>query len=412
MHSKRFMIFGTSLGSALEYYDFVLFMMFSPYIGETFFPASTPFVATLQTLSLFAVGYFARPLGGIIFGHIGDKHGRKSGFTYSIMLMALTTLCIAILPGYDRIGTLGAVALCLLRVLQGIAQGAELPGALTFISEHSPSNMRGWRCALVTMGVGFGASFSALVSYLLTTHLSHAQMLAFGWRLPFYLGGLIAIIGYFIRKMTQETPDFLQQPNKAKVPIVELLTEYPRQIGQGIAITLFAACFIIFALYLPTYLNTYFGYPSSQVMLAFTVCTTLTSLLIPVFGALSDRLGRARVLSSVALLILCSLFLLFNLLRLGSTPVLFLFMFTYQVLISIMAACYPAMLAELFPTKVRYSGIAFCYNTSFSLASMVPLLASALLHSTQWPYSVVVIFMLLAGLTMGVTRTIQPEVSR
>lgn len=399
MQNKRFLMLSTSLGSALEYYDFVIFMMFSAYIGANFFPNSSVFISRLETLSLFTVGYLARPIGGMLFGHLGDKYGRKAYFTNAIMLMALTTTCIALLPGYQTIGAFGAIILCVLRVLQGIAQGAELPGAFTFISEHSTQEKRGWHCGLVTMSVGFGASFSSLISYLLIAHLSHEHMLSFGWRLPFFLGGMIGFLGYFIRKKTQETPHFLKQQTPPKSPLIELLRNYPKQIIQGISLSLFAACFIIFALYLPTYLHEYFQYSTQSVVLAFTLSATWSSILIPIFGALSDRMGRQPLLLTTTLAVTLTLFLLFKIVSFQNTFALYSFMFTYQFIIAILAACYPAMLAELFPTNVRYSGVAFCYNTSFSLASMIPLIATSLLHMTHQPYIMVIVFMGLAIIT-------------
>lgn len=407
MKNQRALLFSTSLGSALEYYDFVIFMMLSGTISATFFPEMSPFVAKLQTLSLFAAGYLARPVGGMLFGHLGDKYGRKSYFTLSILLMALSTLCIAILPGYQQIGDAGAIILCLLRITQGIAQGAELPGALTFVSEHSPDSQRGWRCGLVTMGVGFGASFSSLVSYTLSSYFSHTQMLSFGWRIPFVLGGLIAIVGYIVRKKTQESPAFLQQTSRPSIPIVELVKFHPTQLLQGIGLTLFAACFIIFALYLPTYLHEFFNYSTQSVMLAFSISVLWSSALIPILGAYSDKVGRAKLLFYAAIVTTSLLTGLFKLLALHSSFALYAFMLTYQSIIALFAACYPVLLGEIFPTRIRYSGMAFCYNTSFSIAGLIPLIASSLLEATHWAYSVVVLFSILALITAFSTRRVR-----
>lgn len=399
MRDKRFLIFGTSLGSALEYFDFVIFMMFSAYIGETFFPHSTTFVARLETLSLFAVGYFARPLGGMLFGHFGDRIGRKSCFTVSIMLMALTTFAIAFLPGYNKIGEAGAIILCVLRVLQGVAQGAELPGALTFISEHSPNEVRGLRCGIITMSVGLGATFASLISFILVSIFSHEHMLAFGWRLPFILGGLIGLVGYQIRKNTKETPQFLEQEQLVKIPMMELIKNYPGEIAQGIMFTFFAAWFIIFALYFPVYIKEYFHYSTKQIILAYTFSTLWSSLLVPLSGRLSDYVGRRRQMYLATTAASLSLYFLFKLLSFGTTLSLYGFMFGYQTIIAAIAGCYPASLAEMFPTKVRYSGVAFCYNVSFSLGSLAPIFSAAVLHKIHWPFVVAIMFTVLSVIT-------------
>lgn len=404
----------TSIGSALEYFDFVVFMMMTPYIREVFFPNSGELASKIETLSIFAVAYLMRPIGGIIFGHLGDKYGRKSCFIYSIILMACATLCIGFLPGYATLGSVGAMLLCLFRMVQGLAQGGELPGALTFINEHSAQEDRGWKTGLIIMGVGIGAMFSSLISYLLMSNFSHQQMLQFGWRIPFFIGGIVGTVGYYIRKSMTETPQFLQQKMVAKMPFVELVTKYPQQLLYGVMIILFAACFIIFALFLPTYVHQYFQYETKQVMKALTWSVAWSSMLIPIFGKLTDRMQmpRTKILFYTASTMVFSVYFLFHLLAFGTTFALYLFMFTYQTVIAIMTASYPVMLADIFPTQVRYSGIAFCYNVAFSLAGFIPVVATMILHSTGWSYSVTILFMVLALFTVFATRKSESQPSR
>lgn len=394
----------TSIGAALEYYDFVIYAMLASTISQLFFPGSDYLVGILKTFGVFAIGYLVRPLGGVLFGYLGDRYGRKSTFLLSISLMAFATLAIGLLPNYSQIGISATLLLIGLRIIQGMSFGAELPGAITFITEHAEREHRGLHCSFMFFGVGMGAMLSALINYVLTSHLTTQQMLAWGWRIPFLYGGLLAIIGFMMRRHLEETPLFHR--NESIVPLKILLTNYRVELLRGIGITLFPACFIIMNLYFPAYAKHFYHYSSAQIYLAMTVGLLWSTLLLPLCGQISDIVGRKTLMLNTTVIALLSLTPLFYLLKFESNAVLFSFMLIYQTFIAILASCYPSMLAEAFPTRVRYTGVAICYNVALAFAGLMPVLSSYLLRIYNHPYSASVLLSIIGlGTLFAIVRT-------
>ena len=219
----------------------------------------------MKLLAFFALGYLARPLGGIIFGNQGDRIGRKPIFLFSILLMAFSTLIIGLLPAYHSIGISATIGLIFLRILQGMAFGAEIPGTVTFLVEHTQHYHRGRHIGFALSSISLGASLGSGIIFILSQNLSAVQMVNYGWRIPFLLGGSLALVGFFIRRKLQETPLFLAyQNNNLKTnhktnhqqPIVYLLQHYPRLIFLGISISLLSACFIVFFYFFAEFFTT------------------------------------------------------------------------------------------------------------------------------------------------------------
>ncbi|MDF2866681.1 MAG: hypothetical protein K0S11_151 [Gammaproteobacteria bacterium] len=393
----------TSIGAGLEYYDFVIYALLATYLSKNFFPQTDPSLALLQTFGIFAVGYIARPLGGVLFGLLGDRRGRKNTFLIAIILMAVATFTIGILPNYSQIGWIASLCLLSLRLIQGVAFGAELPGAITFLSEHTHHYNRGLHASFMVASLSLGATVGSLLIMLLTYLLTPTQMFVWGWRIPFLLGGVLAIIGYWLRRKTQETPHFMsyKQTNPHPVAIITTLLNYHRKsLCQGLGIMLFTACFIIFALGLPAYLHEYLGYELSEVYSANTLGLLWSTLVLPLFGLLSDRIGRKLQLIVTTLLFALTSPLLFQLLSLHHPIALIGFMLCYQTIIAATAACYIPLLAELFPTPVRYTGIALCYNIGGSLSGFTPLIVNSIMRYTGQTLWVVLFFSLLALITL------------
>lgn len=393
----------TSIGAGLEYYDFVIYALLATYLSKNFFPQTDPNLALLQTLAVFAIGYIARPLGGILFGLLGDQRGRKNTFLIAIMLMAFATFAIGILPTYLQLGWMASLGLLLLRLVQGIAFGAELPGAITFLSEHAQGNNRGLHAGFMVASLSLGATVGSLLIMLLTSHLTSTQMLVWGWRVPFLLGGLLAVVGYWLRRKTQETPYFIsyKQAHPYPTAIIATLLKYHRKaLCQGLGIMLFTACFIIFALGLPAYLHQYFNYELAEVYRANTLGLLWSALALPLFGSLSDKIGRKLLLILTTSLFVLTSPLLFHLLNLHQPAALIGFMLCYQTIIAATAACYIPLLAELFPTSVRYTGIALCYNIGGCLSGFTPFIVTSIMRYTEQPLWVVSFFSLLALITL------------
>lgn len=392
--NKR-LAFLTSVGSGLEYYDFVIYALAAQYISQNFFPAGKPWLNLMNTLFIFASGYIVRPLGGMIFGSMGDRFGRKKSFTTAIFLMSMATLGIACLPSYEQWGLISSLLLLSLRLLQGIAQGAELPGALTFIFEHAAENKRGFATSLVTSGVGIGSMFGALVFFFLHLQFTDAQMQAYAWRIAFFLGGGVAFFTYLLRRFTPESPLFQAEVTSSK-PIKHCFQFYWRNIITGISLMIFNASFVIYFLFIPNYLHRYYQYPLKTIYAASTIGLAWSAILIPIMGAVSDKVGSKRQLIAITALTCFALPALFSLLSYRNIWTLYFFVFCYQSCIAIAAACCPFQLANLFPTKVRYTGTALTYNIAFAFAGFIPLITAFMLHYFDSAKVVPYFFSLLA----------------
>lgn len=395
----------TSVGSALEYYDFVVFIMLASLLSQQFFPAHHPYIGLLETLAVFGVGYVVRPLGGLVFGILGDRYGRKQTFLLTIVLMAFSTAAIGCLPNYHQAGLIAPLLLISLRLLQGLAQGGELPGAITFISEHAVDGRkgRGFYCSLMLMGVALGATLSGLAIAVLTHTLSLAALHSYGWRIPFWLGGLLAVVGYWLRRKTTETPLFKRVSKRARNPLWQVLRYHPLQVVQGIALVLFPASLILLAMVLPDYVHRYFGYSVASAYWPLTASFLWSALLVPFLGALSDRLTRKRMMLIGLVVSLAFIVDLFHVLQLRHLWALWVFLLLYETLVSWFAATYLALLAELFPTEVRYTGVALSYNLTYCLAGFIPLLVSVLNHRFHSANAVILLLMTLAIISLVAT---------
>ena len=398
MKSKR-ITFLTSIGAGLEYYDFVIFAMLAGYLSQKFFPNTNHYAALMETFAVFAVGYIVRPLGGVIFGVLGDRFGRKNVFLSSILLMSVATLLMGLVPSYESIGISATVIFTLLRVLQGISIGAELPGSLTFLSEHVGEKHRGTHCGFMVSSIGIGASLGSFIIYILTEMLTKNEILSWGWRIPFLIGSIVGLIGFFIRKNTTETPCFEQQKEHPKFALFELLKKYPKQTVFGIGIVLFPISFIIFFLCMPSFLHDVYGYKVSDICLLMTIGYIWSAILIPIFGWLSDYVTRKRLLFVSVLCFIVFGFPFFGILAYKSSFALIAFLLLYQTLIAAMAGCYFAMLPENFPTSVRFTGVAFCYNIACLCAAFVPMAANYILKQTQMPEYISLLLIAIAIIT-------------
>lgn len=231
-----------ALGGALEFYDFIIFVFFAPAIGQLFFPHDIPdWLRLLQTYGIFAAGYLARPLGGVIMAHFGDLFGRKRMFTLSVLMMSVPTLLMGLLPTYDTIGLLAPVLLLLFRILQGAAVGGEVPGAWVFVSEHVPARHIGYACGTLTAGLTAGILLGSLVATAINSHYSTAEVTAFAWRIPFLLGGVFGLFSVYLRRWLHETPVFAEMKARkalaAEVPLKAVLRDHGRAVIVSMLLT-------------------------------------------------------------------------------------------------------------------------------------------------------------------------------
>lgn len=376
MQKNYFNALAASLGSGLEYFAFISFALQAQYIGALFFPQDARIQGVLNTFLIFATGSFVTVIGGCIFGALGDRFGRKSMFIYAILLMSLASLGIGILPIHW--GWVSLALLIVFRILQGISQGAELPGAITFIVEHAEDHNKGWLCGLMFLGVGLGAGLATSINVVLTHFLSFEEMLAYGWRIPFLAATLLGLLGLILRRKVTETPVFLKTHQKTSVSSLRQKKGafYIVHLFLGFGLVFLGATLVSLGLYWPAFLSSYYHFDMEHVFFAIMLAFILTAFLLPVFGALGDRYGRGKVYLIGVVLVIVFMPLLFEMLAKGQ---LITFALMYYLLIVILAANYPVMLTELFPPEHRFLSVALSYAGCYALTSFAPALAAFLI---------------------------------
>ncbi|MCP3941420.1 MAG: MHS family MFS transporter [Desulfobacteraceae bacterium] len=376
-------IFYSSIGGILEFYDFIIFAIFATAISNTFFPAESQVAGLLLTFSIFAAGYLVRPIGGIIFGHFGDKYGRKKTFTYSIIMMASATFLIAFLPSYGRIGILAPIFLTILRLIQGASIGGEIPGAITFISETT-SKSRTLACSIIFFGLVLGIILGELVNIGLTKWLPAPDMLAYGWRIAFILGGIFGMVGFFLRRELVETPLFKDiEHSKTKAPFLTVIKKYPMEIFSGWALMgLVSAGIMVLFLMMPAY-SKVAGIPAVNVLLINTFILFVVMGLSLIFGFLGDRINKRYLLLISPVVIMIFSYMVFQHLTHHDISLITYALFCLFTM-GIAVALVPCILAESFPTQIRYTGVGIVYNLSFATTGgLAPVIIFYLISRTD-----------------------------
>jgi MFS transporter, MHS family, proline/betaine transporter len=375
-----------ALGGALEFYDFVIYVFLAPVIGRLFFPADMPdWLRLLQTFGIFSAGYLARPLGGIVIAHFGDLLGRKRMFALSIFLMAAPTLAIGLLPTYASIGIAAPLLLLLMRILQGIAIGGEVPGAWVFVAEHVPEQRFGLGIGTLTAGLTTGILMGSLIAGAINGIYSPVEVERFAWRIPFIAGGGFGFVSVYLRRFLEETPVF--QELKARrslareLPIRTVLREHRRETLLALALTwVLTAGIVVVILFTPAYLQQVFHVPARYALQANTFATFTFALGCLAFGWASDRFGaRAAMIAGFGGL-LGSSYLFYS--RLPDAPVIL--NRTYGLVGFFVGAVtlVPIVAVRLFPAPIRFSGLSFSYNVSYAIfGGLTPVLLSLWLRT-------------------------------
>lgn len=380
------------VGNTLEWYDFFLYATAAALVfGELFFPVGAdPLVNTLVSFAGYAVGFAARPLGGLVFGHVGDKYGRKASLFWTLAIMGLATFLIGLLPTFAQIGIWAPIALVLLRVFQGIAAGGEWGGGVLLITENAPAGREGLFGALSQTGVGLGFVLSTFAFYLAGL-LPHDDFVSWGWRVPFLVSISIFAVGLFIRFRVSETSDFqaAEADGPQHAPLVEVLRRHPRELLVGIGARLAETCgshlFVTFALAYGKAV----GAKVDTLVLGVTLGMLADSVMMPVFGALSDRFGRRPIYMFGALAMAAFAYPFFLMLESGTTGVILLaFVIGNGLCHAAMIGVQPAMYSEMFSARVRYSGLAMAHEVSSLIVGFSPLIATALYAHYRSPMPV------------------------
>ncbi|MBR8144646.1 MFS transporter [Burkholderia vietnamiensis] len=395
-----------ALGGALEFYDFVIYVFFAAVIGQLFFPPSIPdWLRQLQTFGIFAAGYLARPLGGVVLAHFGDRVGRKRMFTLSVMMMALPTLTMGLLPTYASIGIAAPVLLLLCRLLQGAAVGGEVPGAWVFVSEHVPPRHVGYACGLLTGGLTLGILLGSLIASAINHHYSPAEIGAYAWRLPFVVGGLFGIASAMLRRWLAETPVFEDMKRSRaltrEVPLKAVLRDHGRAVLLSMILTwTLTAAIVVVILMTPTLVAKRFHIAPALALQANTAATFCLTIGCVVAGSIAGRFGTGRTIFVGCLLLGASYWLMAS--QLAVDPALLLPLYALCGFCVGAVAAIPVAMVRAFPAAVRFSGISFSYNVAYAVfGGVTPVFVSILLKSYPHAPELYVGVLCIAGALAG-----------
>ena len=368
-----------ALGGALEFYDFVIFVFFAATMGALFFPADMPeWLKLVQTFGIFAAGYLARPLGGIVMAHFGDLSGRKRMFMLSILLMAIPTLLMGLLPTYAQAGVLAPILLLLLRIMQGAAIGGEAPGAWVFVSEHVSPRHRTLAVGALSAGLCAGILLGSLVARAINAAFDETALLAWGWRVPFIVGGVFGFLAMFVRRQLHETPVFAEMQERralaSGLPLKTVLREHAGAVLLAMLLTwLLTAAVVVTLLMMPTLLQGQ-GVPRADALAGNTLAIVATIVANLVAGMLADRFGKGLVLVAWSLLLGVAFWLFYGGVLAGAySPALYVLAGTAVGV----TALVPSIAVDGFPAQVRFSGLSFAYNVAYAIAGgLTPVLLS------------------------------------
>jgi MHS family proline/betaine transporter-like MFS transporter len=385
--TRRKVIAASFIGNFVEWFDYAVYGYLAVTITAVFFPESDPKTGLLLTFALFAISFLVRPLGGFVWGHIGDRIGRRAALSWSILIMSAATFCIALIPGYAAIGVWAPILLLVIRVIQGFSASGEYAGASAFLVEYAPPKRRGIYAAVVPASTATGLLLGSLLAALLTGLLSADQMQEWGWRLPFLLAAPMGLIGRYIRTKLEDTPAFralAAEDNAVKAPVKNLFRGHWRQLLQAVgAVLLNAVGFYVILSYMPTYLSEELGLGATESYIATTIALLTYIGFIFLTGMLSDRYGRKKVLISASVLFILLTVPAFMLLGTGNFLVIVLVQILLGAMLTLNDGTLPSFLAEMFPTKVRYSGFAVSFNLSNALfGGTAPMMATLLIAAT------------------------------
>ncbi|SUB64496.1 Proline porter II [Plesiomonas shigelloides] len=408
-------ITAAALGNAMEWFDFGVYGFVAYALGQIFFPGATPGVQVIAALATFSVPFLVRPLGGIFFGALGDKYGRQKILAITIIIMAISTFCIGLIPSYDSIGIWAPILLLLAKLAQGFSVGGEYSGAAIFVAEYSPDKKRGFMGSWLDFGSIAGFVLGAGVVVVLSSVLGEQRFMAWGWRLPFFLALPLGVIGLYLRHALEETPAFqkhsenLQQHSASDAPqpvsFAEIARGHWRSLLSCVGLVIATnVTYYMLLTYMPSYLSHNLHYPEDHGILIIIVVMLGMLFVQPVIGLLSDRFGRRPFVigGSIGLLLLavpC-----FMLITSGSLVMIFAGLLVLAVLLNAFTGVMASSLPAMFPTKIRYSALAIAFNISVLIAGLTPTLSAWLVEVTQNLYMPAYYLMAIAvvGLITGI----------
>lgn len=400
-------IVSSSIGNILEWYDFGLFALFSTLFSELFFPSNDPQIALITTVSIFAVGFLCRPIGALIFGYMGDTKGRAKTLRLSILMIALPTLLIGLLPSYERIGILAPILLTLTRIWQGLSIGGEYSGNIIYLAETAPRNYRATFTSLASTGANMGILLASLVGLLTAKFFTQDQLISWGWRLPYLASGLLCIFIYFFRLRIHETEvfEYLKDKNKlAKNPIITACFKDGRYILMTLGLVCMGTTFYYFCfIYLPIFLSQRFNYDVLAISTLMTYLMAAMIILVPLAGFICDTVGRRKMFLLTATIITLCTIPGFYFLQTANPYLMIGILILFTLASSLEQGVTSITVVENFPADARYTGVSLGYNLGNGfLGGTVPMVCGWL-AATAFPLApafYITICTLITGFTV------------
>lgn len=369
-------VIAASAGNALEWYDFTVYALFAVYIAKNFFPGADQTTELIKAFLAFGLGFVIRPLGAIVLGSYADHAGRKAALTLTIFLMAVGTLVIAAAPTYAAIGIGAPILLLVGRVLQGFSAGGEVGGAAAFLVEHAPADKKGRYASWLQASMAMSNIIGALVAFAVTSLLTQDQIGDWGWRIPFIIGLAIAPIGMWMRRTLDETPHFKLEIERhyktsraQRAPLTAVFSEFPRELIKGVGMcVLWTVSTYTLVIFMPIYVQRTFGITGSQAFMAALIGNVFMVVTCVFAGALSDKIGRKKILVGAAIILALGTHPLLWLVKASPTLEVMIFVqVTFCIITALFVGVAPAALSEIFPTRVRSTGMSLCYNTATTI---------------------------------------------
>jgi metabolite-proton symporter len=404
----RKVVAASMIGTTIEWYDFFLYGSASALVfGKLFFPKADPVTGVMLSFATYALGFAARPLGGLVFGHFGDRIGRKQLLMLSLLLMGGSSFLIGLMPTFAQVGLFAPLGLVLLRLVQGFAVGGEWGGAVLMVTEYGEASRRGFWAGWPQAGVPAGNLLAAGVLAVMSAVVSNADFLSWGWRVPFLLSAVLVAVGYWVRVSLAESPLFqqaLEDAGQPNAPVLDAIRERPGgiAIGAGLRVAENISFYVVTTFGL-TYIVDHAHLTRAAALNAMLIGTAVEVVLIPIFAALSDKIGRRPLYVLGAVGIAAWGFVFFRLIDTGQTPLIVLAMIGGLTCHALMYAPQAAFIAELFPTRMRYSGASLAYQaTSIFAGSLAPIIALFLLNRFH-SWVPIAIYLAIAGAISAVS---------
>ncbi|WP_373376919.1 MFS transporter [Cupriavidus nantongensis] len=407
---RRRAIIATVIGNGLEWFDFTVYSFFAVIIARLFFPTGNDLSSLLLAVATFGVGFFMRPVGGIVLGVYADRVGRKAALSLTILLMAVGTTLIGIAPTYDQIGIFAPLLIVVARLMQGFSAGGEMGGATAFLTEYAPARQRAYYSSWIQASIGVAVLLGAAVGTFVTSSLSPEALNSWGWRLPFLLGIVIGPVGYYIRHHLDETPAFRDTAERADSPLKEIFQAYPRETTASFSmVILWTVCTYVLLFYMPTYAVKVLKVPQADGFVAGMAGGCAIMVFAPLVGLLADRIGRRVLLSGSALLILVLAWPMFAYINhVPGLASLLVFQLVFGVLIATYTGPILAAFSELFPARVLSTGLSVAYNFAVTIfGGFASFIITWLIATTGSSMAPAIYVMIAAAISLVGTRFVR-----